>query len=103
LSILLGYQARIGAWLLVPFLVPVTIQLHNFWAVADPTVAQMQHIIYIKNLSMLGGALLIGHVGAGLMSLDAWRQAFSGEIQATTCGGSRRITHRARVEEMMQI
>ena len=36
LSILLGYRARIGAWLLVLFLVPVTLAMHNFWAVHDP-------------------------------------------------------------------
>jgi putative oxidoreductase len=71
LSILLGYRARIGAALLVVFLVPVTIQMHNFWAVADPTMAQMQQIMFMKNLSMLGGALVIAHFGAGPMSLDA--------------------------------
>ena len=32
-SILLGYRARLGAWLLVLFLVPVTLMVHNFWAV----------------------------------------------------------------------
>src|SRR5262245_22095524 len=36
LSVLLGYHARLGAWLLILFLVPVTIQMHNFWAIADP-------------------------------------------------------------------
>src|SRR5512140_2991335 len=30
LSILLGYKARIGAWLLVLFLVPVTVMMHRF-------------------------------------------------------------------------
>jgi len=33
LSILLGYRAKLGAWLLVIFLIPVTIMMHNFWAV----------------------------------------------------------------------
>jgi putative oxidoreductase len=32
LSVLLGYRARLCAWLLVLFLVPVTIWIHNFWA-----------------------------------------------------------------------
>lgn len=70
LSILLGYKARIGAWLLVLFLVPVTIMMHNFWAIADPMAAQMQRIMFMKNLSMLGSALLIAHFGAGPLSLD---------------------------------
>src|SRR2546422_8076498 len=37
LSITLGYKAKIGAWLIVLFLVPVTLKMHNFWAVTDPT------------------------------------------------------------------
>ncbi len=71
LSILLGYQARIGAWLLVLFLVPVTAMVHNFWTVTDPMMAQIQQIMFVKNLSMLGAALLIAHFGAGPLSLDA--------------------------------
>ena len=72
-SITLGYKARIGAWLLVLFLVPVTIMMHNFWAVADPMMAQMQLAMFMKNLSMLGGALLVAYFGAGPLSLDARR------------------------------
>ncbi len=70
LSILLGYKARIGAWLLVLFLVPVTLMMHNFWAIADPMAAQLQQVMFMKNLSMLGGALLIAHFGSGPLSLD---------------------------------
>ena len=71
LSILLGYRARIGAWLIVLFLAAVTPMMHNFWTVADPTMHQMQFIMFMKNLSMLGGALFISQTGAGPWSLDA--------------------------------
>jgi putative oxidoreductase len=70
LSVLLGYRARAGAWLLIVFLVPVTIALHPFWAVADPMGRQMQLAMFLKNVSILGGALLIAHFGAGPVSLD---------------------------------
>jgi putative oxidoreductase len=73
LSILLGYRAKIGAWLIVLFLVPVTLMLHKFWGISDPAIAQMQMINFIKNVSMLGGALLISQFGAGPFSLDARR------------------------------
>jgi len=69
LSILLGYKARYGAWLVVLFLVPVTLSMHNFWAVADPA-AGIQQIMFMKNLSMLGAALMIAHFGSGPLSLD---------------------------------
>jgi putative oxidoreductase len=71
LSILLGYHARIGAGLIALFLIGVTPMLHNFWTVGDPMARQMQMIMFMKNVSMLGGALLITQFGAGPWSLDA--------------------------------
>ncbi len=73
LSVLLGYKAKWGAWLLVAFLVPVTLMLHHFWAVKDPMMAQMQMAMFMKNVSIMGGALLISQFGAGPLSLDSWR------------------------------
>ena len=70
LSILTGYKARYGAWLLVLFLVPVTVVMHNFWAIADPTARTMQQIMFMKNLSMLGAAMLIAYFGSGPLSVD---------------------------------
>jgi putative oxidoreductase len=71
LSVLFGYHARIGAWLLMLFLVPVTLMMHRFWAVSDPATAQIQEIMFMKNVAMLGGALLIAYFGAGPISVDA--------------------------------
>jgi putative oxidoreductase len=69
LSILLGYKPRIGAWLIVLFLAGVTPMLHRFWGVADPMAHQMQFIHFMKNLSMMGGALLISQFGTGPWSI----------------------------------
>lgn len=80
-SVLLGYRARLGAWLLALFLVPVTVMMHNFWAVKDPMAAQMQLGFFMANLSRLGGALLIAHFGAGPFSLDARAQTRRSEDQ----------------------
>jgi uncharacterized membrane protein YphA (DoxX/SURF4 family) len=33
-SILLGYRAKVGAWLIVLFLIPVTVLMHKFWGIA---------------------------------------------------------------------
>jgi putative oxidoreductase len=71
LSVLVGYRAKLGAWLLVLFLVPVTLSLHRFWAVTDPMMAQLQRAMFLKNVSILGGALLIAYFGAGPVSVDA--------------------------------
>jgi len=71
LSVAFGYKAKFGAWLLVLFLVPVTIMIHRFWGLTDSQAAMMQQIMFLKNLSMLGGALLISYFGSGPLSLDA--------------------------------
>ena len=70
LSILLGYKAKLGAWLIVLFLVPVTLLMHDYWAVTDTMMRQTQEVMFFKNLSMLGGAFLIAYFGAGPLSLD---------------------------------
>lgn len=73
LSILLGYRAKLGGWLIVLFLVPVTFSMHKFWGITDPMMAQIQMIMFMKNVAILGGALLISQFGAGPFSLDARR------------------------------
>jgi putative oxidoreductase len=71
LSILFGFQTRVGAWLLVLFLVPVTLMMHNFWSVPDPMAHQIEKAMFLKNVTMLGGALVIAYFGADPLSLDA--------------------------------
>ncbi len=70
LSIILGYQARIGATLLLVFLVLATYFFHNFWDISDPKVKQEQMIQFLKNLGLMGAMLLLVANGPGPMSLD---------------------------------
>ena len=86
LSVAVGYRARIGAWLLVLFLVPVTIMLHNFWAVKDPMMAQIQQAMFMKNVSLLGSALLVAYFGAGPLSVDARLGARRAPARSVTGG-----------------
>ena len=73
LSIALGYHAKLGAAALALFLVPVTLSMHAFWSVSDPMMAQLQQVMFFKNVSLLGGALTFLYFGAGELSLDARR------------------------------
>ena len=82
LSVLLGWHARAGAWLLVAFLVPVTLAMHAFWNVAEPMPRMIQQAMFMKNLAMLGGALLVAYWGAGPVSLD--ERAERSEAEATS-------------------
>ena len=53
LSIILGYKAKAGAWLLIIFLLPVTFYMHAFWKETDPMKIQMQMANFMKNISNL--------------------------------------------------
>jgi putative oxidoreductase len=75
LSVLFGFKARWGAVLLVVFLVPVTLMMHDFWSVTDPMLKQMQLAMFLKNVSLIGGALFFAAHGAGAYSLDARSEA----------------------------
>jgi putative oxidoreductase len=81
LSVLLGYRTRLGAWLLTLFLVPVTLVMHNFWAVSDASAFQIERALFLRNVALLGGALLIGYFGGGPLSLDV---LIHGETTAIT-------------------
>jgi putative oxidoreductase len=70
LSVAAGYHTKWGAWLLVAFLVPVTLMMHAFWKLHDPAQIHIQQAMFAKNLSMLGAALLITQFGAGGLSID---------------------------------
>jgi len=69
-SVIVGYQARIGATLLVVFLVLATYYFHAFWKL-EGQAQQDQMIQFMKNLSMMGAMLFIIANGSGPMSLDA--------------------------------
>jgi putative oxidoreductase len=55
--------------MLVVFLVPITLFMHNFWGPMDPQMAMIQRALFFKNVSMLGGALIIAYFGTGPLSL----------------------------------
>jgi uncharacterized membrane protein YphA (DoxX/SURF4 family) len=59
LSILLGYQVRAGALLLVVFLVPAAVYMHPFWGGQEAMQAANQQAHFLKNLSLAGAALMI--------------------------------------------
>lgn len=70
LSVVVGYQARLGALALIAFLVPVTLMMHAFWRLSDPAAVHVQQAMFMKNVAMLGGALLLAYFGAGPVSFD---------------------------------
>jgi len=64
LSVLLGYGTRIGAAVLILFLIPATLIFHTDFS------QQTQVVMFLKNLSIMGGLLLLIAHGPGPYSLS---------------------------------
>ena len=71
LSLLFGYHAKPGACLLVLFLVPVTLAMHNFWAASDAAMFRLELMLFVRNAMLLGAAVFVARSGSGALSLDA--------------------------------
>ena len=71
LSVIAGYKARIGAVLLLTFLVLASYYFHPFWKL-EGQAQQEQMIQFMKNLSTMGAMLFVVANGSGPMSLDSW-------------------------------
>ncbi|WP_196223248.1 DoxX family membrane protein [Roseibium sp. RKSG952] len=63
--ILFNWQARLGGWLLVLFLLPVTLVVHGHQLATetDPFIWALQQAHFLKGIALIGAALLITQVG----------------------------------------
>lgn len=62
ISMILGIRVRLAAFLLILALLPATLLYHNFWMLEGDNAA-LQAIMFLKNLSILGGLLVIWALG----------------------------------------
>ena len=58
-SILLSLYPTIGATALVLFLLPVTFTMHAYWKIQDPMAKMAERVNFMKNIALLGAALLL--------------------------------------------
>lgn len=70
LSLIFGYRTRLGATVLILFLIPTTIIFHDFWMASGAELAAQQ-INFLKNLAIVGGLLYVVCAGAGGCACDA--------------------------------
>lgn len=64
LALAIGYKTRLAAWALAAFSIVAAVIFHN--NLSD----QMQMILFMKNLAIAGGLLILAEHGAGFYSLD---------------------------------
>ncbi|MFN8455835.1 MAG: DoxX family protein [Anaerolineae bacterium] len=58
LSILSGYRPALGVTAVVLFMLPVSVLMHNFWAIADPQMAIAEMRSFLSNMGLAGSPLL---------------------------------------------
>jgi putative oxidoreductase len=73
-ALAVGFQARWAALALALFTIVITPIFHNFWAVPAGQ-AMVNQLLFMKNMSVVGGLLFVFSLGAGPASFDARRAA----------------------------
>ena len=56
--ILIAFRERIGATLLILFLIPATLVFHSYWFL-EGEVREIQMIMFLKNLAIIGGLIIV--------------------------------------------
>jgi putative oxidoreductase len=69
LAIFAGWMTRVAALAIVVFLIIVSPIFHNFWTMQGDE-RMLNQIMFLKNVSMLGGFLLLMAFGPGRYSVD---------------------------------
>jgi putative oxidoreductase len=70
LALLVGYRIKLAAVILAVFTLVATVLFHNFWAMpADQ--AYMQQLMFMKNIAVVGGLLMVAALGGGTWVLGA--------------------------------
>ena len=83
LLIVIGFKTRLAALVIFLWLIPVTLLFHfipyrHATAQGQTMVALTNMAMVLKNLSMMGGLLLLASVGAGGYSVDGHGESASG-------------------------
>lgn len=74
LMLLVGFRTRWAALALAVFTLVASFFFHNYWAMPEAQ-QMMQRLMFMKNLSIVGGLLAFAAFGAGRFSVDGKRRA----------------------------
>ena len=66
--VLTGYRTALGVFMLLLYWIPVTFIVHSWWEYPEPE-ARLQAIMFMKNVAITGGLLMLWVNGAGKYSI----------------------------------
>ncbi|QRY45177.1 DoxX family protein [Mycolicibacterium nivoides] len=59
IAVILGIRTTVAAGMLAVFLVVATLTMHRFWAAEDPAERASEQAHFLKNVALIGGALVV--------------------------------------------
>ncbi len=59
LSVALGVLPIAGLLLLILFLIPTTLMMHNYWTIEDPAQRMGDQVNFLKNVGLVGASLAL--------------------------------------------
>ena len=72
IMIVTGFRVRPAALLMILFVIVATGISHRYWDFTDAAARRLQESQFFKNLSIMGGFILLFATGPGRFSLDGW-------------------------------
>jgi putative oxidoreductase len=70
LSLIAGFNARVGALLLFAYMVIASVAMHPYWKLSDPAVRLSDYEIFARNIAIAGGLLILVGSGPGPFAVD---------------------------------
>ncbi|MEQ1745670.1 MAG: DoxX family protein [Saprospiraceae bacterium] len=67
--VLLGYRSSLGAIMLLMYWIPVTFIIHDFWTYANDVELRIHKILFMKDMAIIGGLLMLLGKGSGRYSV----------------------------------
>ena len=69
IALIIGFKTRWAALALALFTIAAAVLFHNYWAM-PASEQMMQQIIFMKNIAVTGGLLMLAIAGPGAWSVD---------------------------------
>ena len=66
LGLIFGPYTQLSILVLVAFLVPTTIMMHQYWKITDPMQRMSENVNFYKNVALIGALLMLSYLVSSL-------------------------------------
>jgi putative oxidoreductase len=83
MAIVFGVFSRVSALVMLLYLIPVTLVMHDFWSVG-PAQMNIQLVNFLKNLAIMGGLAMVSAFGPGRYCIGTEKFLYDHEYAPST-------------------